>query len=64
VRGREPAVDESELVLEVADRELDVRRRSVDLPDEIRLDTEQFGVRIRVVVATLLVMTSVVSVQW
>ena len=46
VRG-EPAVDDAELVLVVADAELDVGGRPVDLPDEVRLDAEQLGVPVR-----------------
>jgi hypothetical protein len=40
----EPAVDDAQLVLVVADAELDVHGRPPDRANEVRLDAEQFGV--------------------
>src|SRR5262252_2861362 len=40
----EPAVDDAQLVLVVADAELDIRRRTFDRAHEVRLDAEQLGV--------------------
>jgi hypothetical protein len=42
--GREPAVDDAELVLVVPDAELDVNGRLLDRAHEVRLDSEELGV--------------------